>query len=195
MQALTIEALALVSAPFRGSVMQVLVVGSGYGWPGVAKQPVNGPLVLRAATKHFDTHLDFELTNFVSALPVEDSHFSSSFVCPGIWASTGDAARHRPAAAAAANDASFTLSSIWCLPLLFCCSSLVVLGCWDGRADAPPPGAFLHDSSIGEHRRYDQALFSNSQWTRGSFIERSARAPHASRAQHARSGVKGQPFR
>src|SRR5262245_21746774 len=101
MQPLTIPARALASAPLTGSVMQVLVVASGYGWPGVAKQPVNGPPALRAVTKHFDTHLDFEPTNFDSVLPTVDSHFSSSFVCPGICASTGDAARHRPAAAAA----------------------------------------------------------------------------------------------
>jgi hypothetical protein len=56
--------------------MQVLVVGSAYG----GKHPVNGPLVLRAVVRHFDTHLLLDPVNLLSALPAPDSHFSKSLV-------------------------------------------------------------------------------------------------------------------
>src|SRR5437868_7404309 len=92
------EARAFASTPFTGSWMQASAVGSAYG----AKHPLYGPDVLRWVAKHFPAHLDFFPTNFASAFPVPDSHFTSSLVTPAGCANADETARHNPAPIAAA---------------------------------------------------------------------------------------------
>src|SRR5262245_60607462 len=91
-------AAAFASAPFAVSKTQLKVVGSAKPGP---KQPPYAPIVLRAVLMHFEIHLLFALTDFVSAVPVLFSHFCSSFVgsvTGGNWASADPTISSAPAA-------------------------------------------------------------------------------------------------
>src|SRR5262245_134432 len=116
--------------------MQAFVVGSVY--PG-SKQPVYGPMVLRAVEKHFEMHFDLEPTNFVIVLPVVASHFCSSFVGSVTCAATTVASRQTPVAAVTAVPNHFDMMV-----------SLPLFGSFTIERGASSPGRGCPESREGQ---------------------------------------------